>query len=392
MLIQWQEAGQKFTANWFSSHQAKPPKAILAVGDDLSASKAYKQASEGMGLLWRGDYQNARQLLSALVRRVSQSQKPDKSVLQASPEGPLPTAQLFHQHRHQQAQVANIVHKLLVCIEADHSLRLRRATVLNSALQAFCQSQSVVAPFVLSLKDLLGIIGSYEWSIKGVEIPALGMPPKNRIFASYGVFSPVRGEYIDLVANTSLPNAEQGKGLVAFDVGTGTGVLAAVLAKRGVSQVVATDSSHQAVACAKKNIDQLGLSQQVTTEQKSFFPSGQADLVVCNPPWLPAKPKSLLETAIYDPNNQMLKGFLKEVGHHLKPQGRVWLILSDIAEHLQLRSRQWLLDEMKQNGLEVESKQECNAKHPKVFRASDPLHWARSQETTTLWVLKAANC
>jgi len=100
---------------------------------------------------------------------------------------------------------------------------------------------------MVSLRELLGLVGAYEWRKKGVEIPALGGPPNNRIFPHYGVFSPVRGEYIDLVANMSLPNKA-----LAFDIGVGTGVLSALLVKRGVQHVVATDQDPRAMACARE--------------------------------------------------------------------------------------------------------------------------------------------
>ena len=81
------------------------------------------------------------------------------------------------------------------------------------------------------MRELLGIVGAHEWRKKGVEIAALG----GRIHPHYGVFSPVRGEYIDLVAKAPLPLASNA---LAFDIGTGTGVLAAVLAKRDRKSVV----------------------------------------------------------------------------------------------------------------------------------------------------------
>ena len=68
-----------------------------------------------------------------------------------------------------------------------------------------------------------------------------------------------------------------------------------------------------------------------------------ASLIVCNPPWLPAPSSAAVDSAVYDPNSQMLKGFLDQLCKHLLPQGEGWLILSDLAEHLGLRSRQDLL-------------------------------------------------
>ena len=112
----------------------------------------------------------------------------------------------------------------------------------------------VAEHYVASLRELLGLVGAHEWRKKGVPIPALGA----NIHAHYGVFSPVRGEYIDLVAQAPLPATT-----LAFDIGTGTGVLAALLARRGVQQVLATDQDPRALACARDNLQRLALASQV---------------------------------------------------------------------------------------------------------------------------------
>ena len=91
-------------------------------------------------------------------------------------------------------------------------------------------------PSLVSLRALLGVIGAHEWRVKGIEIPAAG----GRIHPHYGVFAPIRREYVDLVSCGASARASLSSG-VAFDIGTGTGVLAAVLARRGVARVVATD-------------------------------------------------------------------------------------------------------------------------------------------------------
>src|SRR5262249_20297071 len=133
---------------------------------------------------------------------------------------------------------------------------------------------------VTSLRALLGVIGAHEWRTKGIEIPEAG----GRIYPHYGVFAPIRREYIDLVSAAPLPAAR-----VAFDVGTGTGVLAAVLARRGIEHVVATDLDPRASACARENVQQLGLSARIEVVQADLFPEGRAGLVICNPPWIPAR-------------------------------------------------------------------------------------------------------
>jgi methylase of polypeptide subunit release factors len=224
----------------------------------------------------------------------------------------------------------------------------------------------------------------------GVEIPALGEAPNNRIHPHYGVFSPVRGEYIALVATAHLPKPPKGQdSIVAFDIGTGTGVLAAVLARRGVQRVLGTDQDARALACARDNIAQLGLGKQVEIVEADLFPEGQASLIVCNPPWLPARPGSPLERAVYDEGGRMLLGFLQGLRAHLAPKGEGWLILSNLAEHLCLRSREELLKAMEDNGLRVVSRIDTKPVHAKVSDADDALHQARAKEVTSLWRLAA---
>ena len=87
-----------------------------------------------------------------------------------------------------------------------------------------------------SLRELLGLVGAFEWRKKGVEIPALGGPGHNRIHPHYGVFAPIRSEYVGLVAEAPLPTPVPA---MAFDIGTGTGVLAAILSNRGIGRAIA---------------------------------------------------------------------------------------------------------------------------------------------------------
>jgi methylase of polypeptide subunit release factors len=233
------------------------------------------------------------------------------------------------------------------------------------------------------------MISAHEWRKKGVLIEAFNARGSQRLFPHYGVFSPLRGEYIQLVATTPLPAAIQADSL-AFDIGTGTGVLAAILAQRGVQRVIGTDQDPRALECATANMQQLGLGQQVEILNADLFPAGKAALVVCNPPWLPARPSSPIERAIYDLDSMMLKGFLSKLADHLLSGGEGWLILSDLAEHLHLRSRDELLSWIAAAGLTVIEKRDAKPTHPKVSDASDPLHQARKAEVTSLWRLAAA--
>ncbi|HQQ69185.1 MAG TPA: methyltransferase, partial [Alicycliphilus sp.] len=121
-----------------------------------------------------------------------------------------------------------------------------------------------------------------------------------------------------------------------------------------------------------------------------LFPPGRAPLVVCNPPWLPARPSSALEQAVYDDGSRMLRGFLAGLAAHLEAGGEGWLLLSDLAEHLGLRSRDELLAWISQAGLRVQGRQDIRPRHGKAQDAGDALHAARAAEVTSLWRLVAA--
>jgi methylase of polypeptide subunit release factors len=221
-----------------------------------------------------------------------------------------------------------------------------------------------------------------------VPIAALGGA---RIHPHYGVFSPVRGEYLDLLGQAALPPALECHSL-AFDIGTGSGVIAALLARRGVQRVVATDLQASALASAAETVKHLGFEDRIALQRADLFPTGgeRAALIVCNPPWLPAKPTSPLEAAIYDPDSRMLKGFLAGLALHLAPGGEGWLILSDLAEHLGLRSRAELLSWIEDADLKVLDRHDMRPRHAKAQDSTDPLHAARRLERTSLWRLGAA--
>ena len=371
--INWQEAGKTKTGIWHSENAAPVPKKVQIADDTIKADDAYKLSCEGTALLWRGDFQNAKLLMQALSRRIDRPRKKPKKAGETMLEA-------FHLHRQAQSQKARILGMLVIELNVGYNISLRRAPDVKAACEhAYGKSTQTI---VVSLREILGLVGAYEWSKSGVDISVIN----NKIYPSYGVFSPIRGEYLDLVDVSPLPIPCN----LAFDIGTGTGVLAAVLANRGVTKIVATDNSHRALDCALKNINLLGLKPNVTLLEANLYPKaeyGKADLIVCNPPWLPAHPSSALESAIYDEKSQMLKGFLNGLAEHLSPHGEGWLILSDFAEHLGLRTRDELLGWIAAAGLKVLERTDTKARHSKTLDASDPLHLARKAEVTSLWRL-----
>ncbi len=383
--ITWEESGAPRRARWRSESQAMPA-ALLPVDDTLPANAAFKLINEGTGLLWRGDFHNGRQLLQALGRRVDKPPRehtPRKGApAPARTDAAALARDAFAHHREAQARRAALLGRVLVEFQADHTIALRRAPDVRAALgEAWGAPDGT--PSVASLRELQGLIGAHEWRKKGVEVPALGA----RIHPWFGVFSPLRGEYLGLIAQAPLPAGAQA---LAFDVGTGTGVIAALLARRGVRQVVATDLDPRAIACATENVARLGFAGQVRVVAADMFPEGRAALVVCNPPWVPTPANAAIERAVYDPGSAMLRAFLDGLAAHLAPGGEGWLVMSDLAEHLGLRTRDEMLAWIAAAGLRVVARHDTRPTHPKAGDPADPLFAARSREVTSLWRLGAA--
>ena len=237
-------------------------------------------------MLWRGDFQNAKQLLQAMARRADAKskravKKPDQLPMDA-----------FNLHRQAQSQRARILSMLLIPFDADYAIPLRRAPDARLACNEAWSAPAGVGS-VASLRELLGVIGAHEWRRKGVPVPVLN----KKIHPHYGVFAPIRGEYVGLVAQAAFSSPAP---VLAFDIGTGTGVLAAVLAQRGIKKIIATDQDARALACAHENLARLKLNDRVEIIEADLFPEGRASLIVCNPPWLPARPSSPIERAIYE--------------------------------------------------------------------------------------------
>ena len=362
------------TLTWLSHSLIKPPQQLQFIGKQqhLAADQALKLWRDKTATVWQGDYHQAKALLDAVKRRLHKPIKPADSTLET-----------FHKWRLQQQQRSQVLSHLLVEVDANWQLKLARAPDIQAACQqafGFDNEHTVLLP----LHALLGNIGAEQWHQRGIAIAALG---DAHMHVPFGVFSPLRGEYLDLLSKIPLPATCHS----AWDIGTGSGVLAAILAKRGISHVTATDTNPVAIATATANFARLGLSDAITLLEQDLFPAGKADLIVCNPPWLPAKPSSLIETALYDPNSQMLRAFLNGVAAHLNAQGQAWLIMSNLAELIGLRGAEDLHHWMAAAGLRLVAKHDTAPKHAKAQDASDVLYAARSQEITSVYCLMAAD-
>lgn len=359
-------AGAPFT--WRSESDEPSPARLHPVDDRLSADTALKRVRRGEFLLYSGDFHNAKQLLGALGRRLERA---------SNARTPL---EAFRAERRARQLEHETLSRIVVSLDRDYRLALSRAPdVALACRQVWGEPETEFT--VVPLKQLLGMLGAAEWRRKGLSVPGL----TGLIHPHYGVYLPTRTDYVELLL--SLPTL---KGPRVFDIGTGTGVLSFILLQRGASSVQATDIDSRAVACARENAERLGLRKSFQVTEGDLFPEGKADLVVCNPPWIPEPPKNRVDRAVFDEDNQFLRRFLEGLPDALTPGGEGLLILSDLAVLLGLRPQGWLQEQFARCGLTVKWSRSTAARHSKSKDTSDPLHMARSREITTLYCLTRA--
>jgi len=229
----------------------------ITVDDTTSAKTAFHQITRGnKWLIYSGgDYHNARQLLSAIKRKIigkvgKQTKKrkggtkvaADPTVDATSRDTNATASSSSHgddnnpiididigkqwiQQRKQQQIQSNLLHKLLLrvsftedndggtgCRRPNQILGLKRIPSNVDDIFAYAfqndsdreitiaatedeEDTAVSKHFVLPLIEFVAMIGGYEWHRKGVYIHAL----QDTIIPHFGVFPPTRQDYIQLI-------------------------------------------------------------------------------------------------------------------------------------------------------------------------------------------------
>jgi len=344
-----------------------PPVELTPVDDAVPADAALRMLREGEALLWTGDFQNGRNLLAALKRRLMGSATPPTA-------GSL--ADRWRESREQTSRRAELLGGLLVVIEDDGEVQSRRAPETREAVELAWGPSA--GPRLVSLNNLVGALSAAEWTRRGMEVQGL----EGRLIPRYGVFSPTRSAYVDLARRLNV------SGKAVLDVGCGTGVLAFVLLQSGARSAVGTDQDPRAVECAADNAARLGLRDRFEAREADLFPEGQrADLIIFNAPWMPEAPKTRLDRTVFDEDGATLERFIAGVPAHLEPGGQAALILSDLPERLGLRDAGAVEAMATRCGLHLARIHDVPARHGKARETSDPLHVARYGERIRMLVL-----
>ncbi len=134
-------------------------------------------------------------------------------------------------------------------------------------------------------------------------------------------------------------NLKVGAGEAVLDLGTGSGILAVLVANKA-SRVVAVDLNPYAVRCAKENAKLNGVNNRIDFVQCNLFAPFRVgvgfDVVLFNAPYLPSESG---EEASWigrswaggADGRQVVDCFITQVPAYLKPAGRVLLMQSTLT-------------------------------------------------------------
>lgn len=122
---------------------------------------------------------------------------------------------------------------------------------------------------------------------------------------------------------------KRASGKRVLDVGTGSGIQAQAAWRVGASEVLAVDIDPEVVSSLKEE----NFSVQKSDLLQNVY--GQFDLIIFNPPYLPADSReddeSARATSGGKKGDEIIVKFLESVGEHLAPGGEVLLVVSSLT-------------------------------------------------------------
>lgn len=128
-------------------------------------------------------------------------------------------------------------------------------------------------------------------------------------------------------------NLDVQEGQSVLEMFCGSGAVGLSVADK-VAQLVGVDISPIAVQCSEENAKQMGVSHKTQFRQGSLWqaikPTEKFDVILANPPLLPAIPETLLEMAVADsPEMKLTSGFISELPHYLADNGHALMAFSN---------------------------------------------------------------
>lgn len=128
-------------------------------------------------------------------------------------------------------------------------------------------------------------------------------------------------------------NLKVREGDVALDIGTGTGIIALLMARKA-KFVLGVDVNPKAVELARENARINGI-KNVAFSVSDLFENveGKFNIITFNAPYLPGEPEKPIDLALVGgkKGREVLDRFIAGVDKHLEPEGIIQIVQSSIT-------------------------------------------------------------
>ena len=280
------------------SHQARP------ADRGMSPRRAAERLCEGQTLIVSDSYHTGAEILAQLEQ------------LLPEPEEGAHYERRREHRRHYRATAM----RLLAPIK-NYRLALAHQRPIGFLQELYFGMDAFTLPFI-EVQELFGAWKRYQ---EGTHLAVLG----HRLHPFFGTYVPTRTSHLELFGTWL--SQYQGSKRYAVDVGTGCGVLALMLCRRGFERVLATDANPNAIESVSRDLARLNPCPPITLEHATFLGTAQeaAELIVFNPPWLKGEVEGLLDQALYYEDG-LFESFFDHALEALEPDGRVVLLFSNV--------------------------------------------------------------
>ena len=241
-----------------------------------------------------------------------------------------------------------------------------------------------VSDFYVAFPDVQGMNSSWQWYKKGLEVKTLDVT----LHPYYGTYFPTRFDHLKLF-DKYLKKYEGAKEN-AIEIGVGSGILSFQLIQNGFKNIFATDTNKNAIIGVAEEMKRLGFENNITLNHGDLFDNCdvKADMIVFNPPWLPAKHnlEEGIDKAMYY-EEELFPRFFEQAIEHLAPEGKIVLIFSNLAEVVDGETMHPIIEELQKNKRfrkELHLRRDVRASSRRTKRRD-----SRDTEKVELWVLSA---
>lgn len=308
-------------------------------------------------------YSNGLQVLNELKRNLLLKHK-DKS---------------FQGQRDYRAAYRKASHRLLLKVK-DNKLVVKKSPEFAWLELLYPE----VSEFYVSFPEVQGMNSSWQWYEKGLEVKTLNL----RIHPFYGTYFPTRFDHLKLFDKWL--KKYKGSKENAIEIGVGSGVLSFQLIQNGFKKIFATDTNKNAIIGVSQESKRLGFEDKIRVNHGDLFENCdvQADLIVFNPPWLPAKHalEEGIDKAMYY-EEKLFPRFFEQAQKYLAPNGKVVLIFSNLAKVVDEDNKHPIIEELQKNKRfrkELHLTRDVRASSRRTKRRD-----SRDNEKVELWVLAA---